>query len=245
MDFFEDIYTDIPKFSPGTIEATRKAYQMLAELPARPRILDVACGTGMQTIELAKISKGKIVALDIYQPYLEILNKRAATEGVRSRIKTRNMSMFSLDFDECSFDVIWAEASIHIIGFEKGLKQWKKLLKQEGYIVVSELAWMKESPPEEAKKFWGFEYPSMKSHKGNIEIIKKCGYVFISSFILSETDWWKNCYDPLEKKIGALREIHRGNNKNIRELNHLQREIDLFRKYSDYYGYAFYIMKNS
>jgi len=245
MGFFEDIYFDIPKFAPGTVEATRRAYQMLPDLPTRPQLLDVACGTGMQTIELAKISKGKIVALDIYQPYLEILKKQAETEGVRNRIITRNMSMFSLDFDESSFDVIWAEASIYIIGFEKGLMQWKKLLKKLGYIVVSELTWMKESPPEEVIKFWRFEYPSMKSHKENIEIINTCGYRFISSFILSEADWWKNCYDPLEKKIGELREIHRGDKKNMKVLNNLQREIDLYRKYSDYYGYAFYIMKNS
>ena len=244
MGFFEDIYADIPKLAPGTIESTRKAYKMLVDIPIRPHILDVACGTGIQTIELVKISKGMIVALDIYQPYLEILKKRAEAEGVGSRIKTRNMSMFSLDFDENSFDVIWAEASIYIIGFKKGLKQWKKLLKKSGFMVVSELAWMKESPPEEVKKYWRFEYPSMKSHKDNIAIIKKCGYLFINSFILSEADWWKNCYDPLEKKIGELQEIHQGDKENMRELNNIQKEIDLFRKYSDYYGYAFYIMKN-
>ena len=35
-----------------------------------------------------------------------------------------------LDFREEFFDIIWAEGSIFIIGFENGLKVWKKFIKK-------------------------------------------------------------------------------------------------------------------
>jgi ubiquinone/menaquinone biosynthesis C-methylase UbiE len=36
--------------------------------------LDIGCGLGMQTIELAKLSKGQIDALDNHQPFLDQLD---------------------------------------------------------------------------------------------------------------------------------------------------------------------------
>jgi hypothetical protein len=39
----------------------------------------------MQTLELARISNGKIIALDNYQPFLDILNKNAKEEGLEKK----------------------------------------------------------------------------------------------------------------------------------------------------------------
>jgi ubiquinone/menaquinone biosynthesis C-methylase UbiE len=50
---------------------------MLKDLPEKPRILDVGCGPGMQTVELAKLSDGQIVALDAHEPFLEQLRETA------------------------------------------------------------------------------------------------------------------------------------------------------------------------
>ena len=60
---------------------------MLKDLPKKPRILDISCGPGMQTIELAKISDGTIIALDNHQQFLDELNKKAEKEVVKNRIK--------------------------------------------------------------------------------------------------------------------------------------------------------------
>ena len=44
------------------LKYTKKAFQMLPKLD-RPRILDIGCGSGVQTIELAKLSKGEIIGI--------------------------------------------------------------------------------------------------------------------------------------------------------------------------------------
>lgn len=105
MDIFWEIHRDIPREGPGANSCTRQALQMLKELPKRVNVLDVGCGPGMQTVELAKCLDGKIVALDTHEPYLDALSLRALKEGVSHKITPINGSMFSLGFALESFDL--------------------------------------------------------------------------------------------------------------------------------------------
>ncbi|MGE5484827.1 MAG: hypothetical protein ACM3X4_07420 [Ignavibacteriales bacterium] len=50
------------------------------------------------------------------------------------------MSMLQLSFPPESFDLIWSEGAIYIMGFGNGLTAWKPLLRRGGYVVVSELS---------------------------------------------------------------------------------------------------------
>ncbi len=109
LNFLFELHTDLPRAGPGNNESTRKAFKMLKDLPPCPHILDIGCGPGMQTIELARISGGEIVALDIYQPFLDRIMKNARDQEVADKIKTINKSMFDMKIEKKSFDIIWAE----------------------------------------------------------------------------------------------------------------------------------------
>ena len=54
---------------------TRRAFRMLPKLE-KPRILDIGCGSGVPTIELAKLSGGEIVGIDINQALLDVLDRK-------------------------------------------------------------------------------------------------------------------------------------------------------------------------
>lgn len=58
----------------------------------------------MQTMELARISSMRITAVDTHQPFLDELLRRAQAAGVVDRVKTVNASMFSMRFDEQTFN---------------------------------------------------------------------------------------------------------------------------------------------
>ena len=243
MDIFFEIHKNLPREGPGDNLSTRKAFEALNDLPPNPLILDVGCGPGMQTIQLTKLIDGKIIALDNHQPFLDVLNKRAIKAGVENKIKIINKSMFSMDFKEKEFDVIWSEGAIYIYGFEKALKDWRIFLKKNGYIVVTEATWIKENLPDEIMQFWNEVYPNIKSIEENKNMIKNSGYNLISYFILPESSWWENYYIPLEDRINELREKYQGNEEVEKKLDEELKEIKMFRKYSDYYGYVFYIMQ--
>ena len=122
-------------FRERLIKYTRRAYQMLPKIE-NPHILDIGCGSGVPTIELAKLSDGEIIGIDINQSLLNKLKRRIEEEGLSNRVKTVKCSLFEIDFPDESFDIIWAEGVIRIIGFEKSLKEWKRLLNHKGFLVI-------------------------------------------------------------------------------------------------------------
>jgi ubiquinone/menaquinone biosynthesis C-methylase UbiE len=67
---------------------------MLPELPKNPSILDVGCGPGMQTIQLAKLTRGEVYALDFHQPFLEHLMKKAKKRSCCPKNQTRQRQDF-------------------------------------------------------------------------------------------------------------------------------------------------------
>ena len=81
---------------------TRKAFQMLPELE-NPYILDIGCGTGVPAIELARLSNGQVLGLDIDQPLLDALTRKIEAADLSNRVKTVNRSLFETTFpDESS-----------------------------------------------------------------------------------------------------------------------------------------------
>jgi len=243
MDLFFELHHDLPREGPGQAASTRRAFSLMTGLPDRPRLLDIGCGPGLQTLELARISSATLLAIDTHQPFLAALARQAAKAGLAERITILNKSMLALDFEPGSFDAIWSEGAIYIIGFQKGLQEWQPFLKKGGYLAVTELSWLKPAPPAEAKTFWDENYPGMHTLAENLAILNKAGYREIDHFALPESAWWDDYYTPLEKRIVILREKYRENEEAQAFLRTSQHEIDLYRQYSNWYGYVFYIMQ--
>jgi ubiquinone/menaquinone biosynthesis C-methylase UbiE len=242
MSVLFEIHSGNLREGPGSFDSTKKAISYLNELTTNPKILDVGCGPGQQSIDLAKLTKGNITSIDNHQPYLDSLSRRVINQGLEYRITILNRDMSKLNFEPNSFDLIWSEGAIYNIGFENGLRLWKPLLKSNGYIAVTEISWLKETPPKELQDFWLEAYPKMKYIENNLEIIKKCGYKSINNFTLPESDWW-NYYTPILEKINLLKEKYK-NKKQVLETIDLElKEIDIYKRYCEYYGYEFYIMQ--
>ena len=79
------------------LEHTRKAFGLLPVLD-RPRILDIGCGQGSQTIELARLSGGEVIGIDIDETALSRLRKRIEELEVSSQVTVRMCSLFASGF---------------------------------------------------------------------------------------------------------------------------------------------------
>lgn len=242
MDVFFEIHSENPREGPGNFESTERAFKSLYNLPKKPLLLDVGCGPGKQTFDLLKISNANIVAVDNYQPYLDSIQQNITRDNLSDRLWVSNMDMAKLDFEKEYFDLIWSEGAIYNIGFENGLSKWKNFLKPNGYIAVTEASWLQENPPQDLHDFWAKAYPAIQSAPENLKLIEKCGYKTIDYFTLPESTWWEY-YNPIINKLPLLKQKYASNDKALSIIEEEEKEIELYKKYSKYYGYIFYIMQ--
>jgi ubiquinone/menaquinone biosynthesis C-methylase UbiE len=243
LAFFFEIHSDLPREGPGDTESTRRAFSMMAGLPANPRILDVGCGPGMQTTDLADLCKGTIIALDYYPHYLDALRVKIREAELGDRVSLIRGDMSALGFKTETFDVIWSEGAVYLMGFKEGLRAWRPLLKTRGYLAVTEISWLRPDPPEELAGFWEEAYPAIKDIGGNLDAVREAGYRPVNSFILPESSWWDAYYRPIEEKLFMFRDKYKANDDALRFAAMEQAEMDLYREYAEYYGYVFYVMQ--
>ena len=246
MDFdFEiirQIHKDMPRQGAGRNKYTQKAYEMIPPI-VKPRILDIGCGPGMQTIKLAKMSEGEVIGIDIFEQYLDQLRESIRKENLEDRVNAENMSMTEITYPEKYFDIIWAEGSIFIIGFEKGLLEWKKYLKGNGFIAIHDMAYIKDNPPKDLEDFWQSTYPEIKTFNEHIEIIEKSGYKVLGYFPLPDDAWWEFYYNPLQKRLPGLKQKFKDNPKGLEYIDFTEVEIEMHKKYNKWYASVFYIMQ--
>ncbi|MGD9078224.1 MAG: class I SAM-dependent methyltransferase, partial [Desulfobacterales bacterium] len=237
--FFE-IHHDNPQEGPGDFASTRRAFSLLKNLPSLPKILDAGCGPGRQTFDLCRLTQGNIIAVDFHKPYVDALQRKSKTLGLNQQITALQGDMANLQFKPQTFDVIWSEGAIYNLGFKAGLKLWKPLLKKAGYVAVTEIAWLASDIPDNLKAFWDSAYPQIQDIEGNLADIRAAGYQPVAHFILPESAWW-DYYRAIEKRVMLMKEKYKNNSNALEVLETEMREIDLYRKYSDYYGYVFFV----
>jgi len=237
-----ELYADMPQDAPGNNQSTMQAFSKVS-LPDRPLILDVGCGKGRHTLEIAKHINGKIIASDIHQPFLDILRQNAESMQLADRIECLQCDMGKLSFPGNYFDLIWSEGAIYNIGFKTGLKKFRNFLKQSAFMVITELLWMKSNPPEALTEFWQQEYPVMLTLNEAADIIQGSGFHLVDHFTLSESAWEENYYTPLEQRLAAFRVKYQGNSDADGLLSTIQQEINMYRQFGSYYSYEFLIMQ--
>jgi len=238
---FYEIFEHMPRQGPGKSEYTKKALSF-CPLPKNPQILDIGCGTGAQTLTLAESMDGLITAVDNHKPFLDQLQKEVKQRSLESRIKILYADMNQLDLER-KFDLIWIEGSIFIIGFEKGLKEFKKFLKPNGFMALTEVAWVKENPPPEAISFWEKEYPAISSIDQNLKIIRNAGYKLIHHFIMPH-DAWDKFYSDLKIIGEKIKKKYQDNPDAKNTLDMVSQEIEAYEQFGEFYSYVFYILKN-
>lgn len=248
MDDFKlliDLHKDGHRQGPGGDAETELALDLTTIDRSVPlKMTDIGCGTGASTILLAQLlPKARITAVDFLQDFLDVLERRAASAGVADRMTPLARSMCDLPFADEELVVIWSEGAIYNIGFEKGVADWRRILKAGGLLVASEITWITDSRPAELQDHWDQEYPEIDVASAKIEILEKHGYSPLGYFALPQRCWLDEYYGPMQARFADFLERN-GNSEEAREIVAAeQREIDLFDKYKAHFSYGVYIAR--
>lgn len=205
---------------------------------APTHILDIGCGKGFSTRLLAQHTQAHIVAVDNEQSALDELSLRLQAQNIEQRVTLSAASMTDLPFAPASFDLIWAEGSAYIMGVEQALSCWQPLLRDNGYMVISDLVWLSANPSPQAQAFWAGEYPDMQNIDKRLAQMRQAGFEVIEHFTLSENAW-ADYYQPVKAQVAKLKP----NMPNSRALADLEREIAIYEAYLGEFGYHFFILK--
>ena len=105
--------------------------------------------------------------------------------------------------------------------------------------------WLTDDPQEEARTYWRDFYPAMVTAEENIKTAADWGYETLDHFTLPPSAWWDEYYTPLKERVPRLRQEADKNPALAEILDITEREIAMYARYSDYYGYVFYLMRKS
>lgn len=202
------------------LEHTRKAFALLPPVD-RPRILDIGCGQGLQTMELARLGGGEVVGIDIDETALAYFKTRLAQSDVRSRVTVRRCSLFDSGLPEGSFNILWEEGVLHLLEPARSFAACSRLLVPGGFLVMHEtLEW--------------FEAASQR--------LPEWGLVFLDRHRLPRHFWWTEYGAALESRVQTVRKSH-GDAARSPELTRYANEAAMIKADPDHFDCGFFILQ--
>ncbi len=240
-----DYFLNLDRQGPGSQEATLKALSFIEGIDEHSKVVDIGCGTGGQTIVLAKQLKCPITGIDLFEKFIDIFNRNTVKLGIDNRVKGIVGSMDALPFSPEAFDLIWSEGAIYNMGFERGLREWNKFLKPGGYIAVTDASWLSDERPSEIETFWNEAYPEIDTIANKTDQMQKAGYRVVAVFVLPEKCWTEHFYQPQALIQEKFLKDHEGNPAAGALVENEKHEALLYETYKAFYGYVFYIGKKT
>ncbi len=234
-----DLHQGIGREGPGDVSFSRRILSALPPLPPKPRIVDLGCGSGAGALLLAECFGQPVTAVDLSQRFLDQMMAYAHARGLEGLIHPLACDFGELPLASGSVDLIWSEGAAYNLTFAGALNKWRPLSTPTGVAVISEISWFTSDIPDALRRYWESVYPAIAGEAENIARAKASGFDVISTHRLPSQAWWDHYYDPLLKRISEISNPTPVMQAVIAET---RAEIDLFRQYSRYYGYTFYVM---
>lgn len=239
-----DLHRDGVRQGPGGAAETRRAIALsgLHETTGL-RIADIGCGTGASTLVLAKELDAEIIAVDRAADFLTELERRAQREAVGERIRSVAASMEDLSFEAESLDAIWSEGAIYNMGFENGIRAWRRFLKPGGVIAVSDLTWLTAERPAALDDHWNRAYPEVATASAKLALLETHGYSPVGYFPLGRRCWLGNYYRPMQRRFDGFLARHNSSEAARAIVEAEQFEIDLYERFAIFVSYGFYLAR--
>jgi SAM-dependent methyltransferase len=119
--------------SAGRIRWARRVKMLSSHLKPGMSVLELGCGTGSFTRELAR-SGADVVAIDVSPELLEMAKANCSAPNVQYQIQ----NAYALSYSEGAFDSVVGSSVLHHLEVEKALRGAYRVLKPGGTIYFTE-----------------------------------------------------------------------------------------------------------
>jgi SAM-dependent methyltransferase len=242
-EIFFDVYEALPRQGPGNRASAERALGLCRDLPAAPSVLDMGCGVGGQTLHLADLTSGAIVAIDRHRPSIERLTRTIAERGLAHRVRPMLGDMARPDFPPESFDLVWSEGALYNIGIENAVGICRRLLRPGGYLAFTDAVWKKQNPPVPVKASFDQDYPQMGWTADVLRAVERGGLALVDHFTLPDEVWWDDFFTPMRARVGELRAKYGADVEALAVLDQIWQETEMHEKHAEYYSYEFFVAR--
>jgi len=132
--------------------AENSAGYLLPALAPGQRLLDVGCGPGTITIDLAaRVAPGEVIGLDRSEGVIEQA-REAARASEATNVSFRTGDIYALDYEDASFDVVHAHQVLqHLTDPVAALRELRRVARPGGLVAVRDadyaaMTWHPPSP---------------------------------------------------------------------------------------------------
>lgn len=245
QDLFHQVFGALPRQGPGNRASAARALALCPDLPAYPAVLDLGCGVGGQTLHLAELTAGSILAIDRHPPFIDQLTATLTERGLTGRVRARAGDLADLGLPAASFDLIWSEGALYNLGIPRALAICRPLLRDGGYLAFTDCVWRVANPSAAARAVFAAEYPTMGRVEDVLALIGAGGFELVGHFTLPDAAWWEDFYTPMERQVRAMRERYRHDSAALAKLAEIGQEPDFHRRHGDAYAYEFFVARRS
>lgn len=230
------------KLGPGSDLDTLQALALIPYDRFRV-IVDAGCGTGRQTLALARQLKTPVHAVDTSERHLSKLARYASELGMEQLVHMHLMDMADIPARFPVIDLLWSECAAYHIGFLRALEIWFDTIRPGGHAVLSELSWLRnpDDVPPTVREYFGSGYPEMHTIEHNLMIAKNIGYEVLATHLLSRDAWIDGYYDRLKPLANSL--LHHSEAAVRTFARQTLDGVRAFDLAEGNYGYVFYILK--
>ena len=236
-----DLHRGLKRQGPGDEAFSRQILSLLPQFSQPPKIADLGSGTGAGTFLLIEWFNTRVCAVDFSQDFLDELEAHAEARGLQDRVQTVQGDMGNLNWTPASIDLLWSEGAAYNLTFAGALGTWRPLLTKGGVAVISEISWFSENIPAPVWNYWKNAYPAISTEAENSEKAAAAGFEVLGVHRLPSSAWWENYYNPLKEKIASIKA--NADEVMASVIQDVEAEMALFQRYSDTYGYSFYVLQ--
>lgn len=106
-------------------------------------VLVVGSGNGTSTIKIARLTRCKVVGIDISDEMVKSANEKIE-QGVEFRVGDAE----NIPFPDNTFDAVISESVTAFTDKSKALAEYRRVLKKGGYLGLNEVTWLEKLPTE-------------------------------------------------------------------------------------------------